>query len=233
MGRVLLVEDDETAGAVLDASLNAQGHDVQWARTARAALAAERPAELVLLDLGLPDMDGVEVCRRLRTSRPDAVIVMLTARADEIDVVVGLDAGADDYLVKPVPLAELHARLRAHLRRSVPAAAPARPIVLGDLLVDMASRRVVIDGAELALRAREFDLLAHLAARAGHAVTRETLMADVWDENWFGSTKTLDVHVAALRRKLDGYPNAQLPAIVTLRGHGFRLELPKAAEETG
>ena len=151
---------------------------------------------------------------------------MLPARADEIDVVVGLDAGADDYLVKPVPLSELHARLRAHLRRSLPGIPPAGPIVLGDLSLDVAARRVVVDGAEIALRPKEFDLLAHLAARAGTAVSRETLMADVWDENWFGPTKTLDVHVAALRRKLDTHTDARLPAIVTLRGYGFRLEPP-------
>ena len=128
---------------------------------------------------------------------------MLTARTDEMDVVVGLEAGADDYLTKPVRLAELHARIRAHLRRD--AAAPAdeqAAAPIGDLLVDPAARRVTVAGVEVPMRAKEFDLLARLAAEPDRAVSRETLMADVWDENWFGSTKTLDVHVAAVRRKL-------------------------------
>ena len=184
----------------------------------------------MLLDLGLPDLDGVEVCRRLRALQPSAVLVMLTARTDEMDVVVGLEAGADDYLTKPIRLAELHARIRAHLRRDAAAYAgdmSAAPI--GDLLVDPAARRVTLAGREVAMRAKEFDLLARLAAEPDRAVSRETLMADVWDENWFGSTKTLDVHVAAVRRKLAeaaGGTGRRVPAIVTLRGHGYRLETP-------
>ena len=236
MARLPVVEDDETIGDALHTSLRSHGYEVQWERTGRGALAAgARPVDLVLLDLGLPDLDGVEVCRRLRALQPAAVMVMLTARTDEMDVVVGLEAGADDYLTKPVRLAELHARIRAHLRRDAAAVAvdvPAAPI--GDLLVDPAARRVTLAGQEVAMRAKEFDLLARLAAEPDRAVSRETLMADVWDENWFGSTKTLDVHVAAVRRKLaeaaDGTPD-RVPAIVTLRGHGYRLETPAESGE--
>jgi DNA-binding response OmpR family regulator len=234
VARILVVEDDETIGDALHTSLHAHDHAVRWERTGRGALAVSTvPApDLVLLDLGLPDLDGVEVCRQLRARFPTTVLVILTARTEEMDVVVALEAGADDYLTKPVRLAELHARIRAHLRRdaAVPKDEQATPV--GDLVVDPAARRVTLAGAELPMRAKEFDLLARLAAEPGKAVSRETLMADVWDENWFGSTKTLDVHVAALRRKLadaaDG-AGAQVPEIVTLRGHGYRLEAPGGA----
>lgn len=223
MAGLLIVEDDEMIGGALTQSLRAAGHAVTWARTGARALGEAGPFDLVLLDLGLPDLDGVEVCRRLRLAQPAAVIVMLTARSEEMDVVVGLEAGADDYLVKPVRLAELHARLRAHLRRGT-TAAPARALI-GDLLVDSASRRVTVGGREVALRSKEFDLLARLAAEPGRAVGRETLMADVWDEHWFGSTKTLDVHIATLRRRLREHAGAGvIPEITTLRGHGYRLE---------
>ncbi|MHA6623177.1 response regulator transcription factor [Pseudonocardia sp. DLS-67] len=229
-GRILLIEDDPTIGEVLTSSLRTHGHEVQWERAGHHGLAraAETEFDLVLLDLGLPDLDGVEVCRRLRIAQPDTVLVMLTARTTEMDVVVGLEAGADDYLTKPVRLNELHARIRAHLRRSaaIPADSPMR--TLGDLVVDPTGRRVTVAGHELRLRAKEFDLLSRLAAEPRAAVSRETLMAEVWDEHWFGSTKTLDVHVAALRRKIAEVPGsagAGAPRIVTLRGYGYRLEL--------
>jgi DNA-binding response OmpR family regulator len=227
VSRLLVVEDDETIGDVLASSLRAHGHEVSWERTARGALDAAEDTDfnLVLLDLGLPDLDGIEVCRRMRARQPSAVLVILTARTDEMDVVVGLEAGADDYLTKPVRLGELLARIRAHLRRAGPAAPGTQPARIGDLLVDTASRRVTVSGHELALRAKEFDLLARLAATPGMAVSRHTLMTDVWDEHWYGPTKTLDVHVAALRRRLASMAaKGAVPRIVTLRGHGYRLE---------
>jgi DNA-binding response OmpR family regulator len=154
---------------------------------------------------------------------------MLTARRDEMDVVVGLEAGADDYVTKPFGLNELLARIRAHLRRhSTDETAAAETFVDGDLVLGMHARRCSIAGVAVELRAKEFDLLARLAAEPEIAISRETLMADVWDENWFGSTKTLDVHVAAVRRRLAEYTDsAAVPQIVTLRGHGYRLEGPR------
>jgi DNA-binding response OmpR family regulator len=230
MARFLLVEDDETIGRALRASLTLHGHTVGWARTGREALddASTQPLDLVLLDLGLPDLDGVTVCRRLRQRQPGAVIVMLTARDDEMDVIVGLEAGSDDYLTKPIGLAELHARLCVHLRRVESGRrATGGSIVLGDLVVDVISRRVSLAGSELPLRAKEYELLIRLAADPGVAVSREALISDVWDAGWFGSTKTLDVHIAALRRHLVARNGERaVPAIVTLRGHGYRLDVP-------
>ncbi len=228
-GRILLVEDDATIGEVLTSSLRSHAYDVFWARSGAEALARARTGavDLVLLDLGLPDLDGVEVCRQVRSVQPGCVLVMLTARSAEMDVVVGLEAGADDYLVKPVRLAELHARVRAHLRRGGSTHLRAGVSAVGDLVVDVPRHRVTIAGRELQLRPKEFDLLARLAAQPEVALSREQLMSDVWDENWFGSTKTLDVHVAALRRKVDeAASGAQVPRIVTVRGFGYRLELP-------
>lgn len=233
MAQLLVVEDDPTIGALLESGLRANGHQVRWVRSGRGALAAGRGDEfdLVLLDLGLPDLDGVSVCRELRLLQPGSVLVMLTARQDEMDVVVGLDAGADDYLTKPFSLVELLARLRAHLRRAAPAAAETGPLTFGDLVVDLAARRCLVRQREVELRPKEFDLLARLATEPEVAVSRETLMSDVWDANWFGSTKTLDVTMASLRRRLqlagEAAGDARLPAITTLRGHGYRFEPPR------
>jgi DNA-binding response OmpR family regulator len=231
MARLLLVEDDETIGRVLDSSLRRHGFTVHWERAGRGGLsaAAIEDFDLVLLDLGLPDLDGIEVCRRLRAAQPQTVLVILTARQDEMDVIVGLEAGADDYLTKPVRLGELLARVRAHLRRG-PAgtAALSSEIEVGPLRIDVEARRAYLDGSEVPLRAKEFDLLARLAESPGAAVSRDSLMTDVWDAHWYGSTKTLDVHIASLRRKLTdaAASAARAPQISTLRGHGYRLERP-------
>jgi DNA-binding response OmpR family regulator len=235
MANLLLVEDDETIGRLVESALRANGHTASWQQSGRSALDAadHERFDLILLDLGLPDIDGVEVCRDLRTRQPGSVLVMLTARRDEMDVVVGLEAGADDYLTKPFGLTELLARVRAHLRRRsvnrTPDGHDDEPFVSGDLVLDGESRRCLVAGTEVALRAKEFDLLSRLAAQPGQAVSRDTLMTDVWDENWFGSTKTLDVHIASLRRRLveaaeSADPPARIPVITTLRGHGYRLE---------
>ena len=220
----MIVEDDERIGATLLRALNGSGYETRWETTGRGAVtavASQRP-DLVLLDLGLPDMDGLEVCREIHRCDATIDVVMLTARDEELDVVVGLDAGAIDYVTKPFKLAELLARLRAQFRRSEPRTESR--MTVNDLVVDSNARRAWLGSDELTLRAKEFDLLARLVADAGNAVSRETLMADVWDEHWFGSTKTLDFHVAALRRKVD--PADGVSRITTLRGVGYRFELP-------
>jgi DNA-binding response OmpR family regulator len=240
MAAILVVEDDEKIGSMLEAALVSNGHTASWQRTGASALAAAdaRTFDLVLLDLGLPDIDGLDVCRDLKQRQPQSIVVILTARGDEMDVVVGLESGADDYLVKPFRMIELLARVRAHLRRSsAPPSAASWPASLNidDLNVDVAGRRVHVGGREMPLRPKEFDLLVRLMVDAGTAVSRTQLISDVWDENWFGSTKTLDVHIAALRQRLTEYANAvnpaaNVPVITTLRGHGYRLD---AADSCG
>jgi DNA-binding response OmpR family regulator len=226
---ILIVEDDEAIGRPLTAALRGQGYDVMWALTAAEALslaAGEAPA-LVLLDLGLPDLDGVELCRQLRIMVPATVIVVLTARAEDVDVVLGLEAGADDYLTKPFRLPVLLARLRAHLRRQSPLTegGDEHPLEFGPLRVDLGARRCDVNGDEVVLRPKEFELLAALVAEAGQAVSREQLMSQVWDEHWSGSTKTLDMHVSSLRRKLIE-AGADGDRIATLRGFGYRFDPP-------
>jgi DNA-binding response OmpR family regulator len=226
---LLIVEDDEGIGANLQRALAAESGSVAWARTAAEArvLARERPPDLVLLDLGLPDGDGVDVCRELVAEQPALPIIMLTARDTEIDVVIGLDTGAVDYVTKPFRLAELSARVRAHLRRLHESD---ERVVVRDLIIDCAARRVTLAGTEIELRAKEFDLLTTLAMAAGTVVRREDLMNDVWDEHWFGSTKTLDVHVSGLRKKLGDDPT-EPRYLHTVRGVGFRFA--QAAEADG
>jgi DNA-binding response OmpR family regulator len=218
--RLLLVEDDPSIAEPLVAALRREGHDVAWASTGADGLAAAGPeVDLVLLDLGLPDIDGLEVCRQIRARLPDLPVLMLTARAEEVDAVVGLDAGADDYVTKPFRLAELMARIRAALRR-----APAATVTsVQDVRIDHAARRAWRGDVELDLSAKEFDLLALLAGAAGQAVTRDRIMREVWDEHWYGPTKTLDMHISWLRKKLGDDPAAPR-LITTLRGVGFRFE---------
>jgi DNA-binding response OmpR family regulator len=210
---VLLVEDDAGIAAQLMQGLRNQGYDVVHVGSGAEAL-RQAAADLVLLDLGLPDLDGVEVCRELRR-RVDAPILVISARGEESDRVAALDLGADDYLVKPFGLAELGARMRAVLRRSQPGATVFR---YGNLTVDASARRVLLHGEEVALTARELDVLLTLVAEPGSVVSREDIFSAVWDEHWYGPTKVLDVHVAALRRKL-----GQPALIETVHGRGFRL----------
>lgn len=226
MNSLLLVEDDARISQPLVRMLQAEGFAVQHADCGEAALAAialDVP-DLVLLDLSLPDIDGLDICRRLRALHPALPIVMLTARNEEVDVVVGLDAGADDYVTKPFRVAELTARIRSRLRASN-AGAPATNEAeqLGALRLDRAARRAWFGDDELTLAPKEFDLLVLLASRHGETLRRELIMGEVWDENWWGSTRTLDTHIATLRRKL-GDTSDQPERIITVRGIGFRYE---------
>jgi DNA-binding response OmpR family regulator len=230
--RVLLVEDDDGIARPLAAALEAAGHRVTRVATGREAIRAAREVDAVVLDLGLPDLDGVEVCRRLRHDLgADLPILVLTARTSEADVVVGLDAGADDYVTKPFRLAELQARLRALLRRAAARAIPPGELAVGDVRVDPASRRAWRGEQLLELAPKEFDLLALLVARAGTVVTREELGREVWGTRWLGGSKTIDVHVSSLRRKLGDDPAA--PRYVsTVRGVGLRFEAPREEGST-
>ncbi|MFF3861342.1 response regulator transcription factor [Streptomyces sp. NPDC002209] len=229
---LLVIEDDDTIGRHLDTGLRSHGYDTAWRRTGSDGLTAAdaTPPDVVLLDLGLPDIDGIDVARELRSRHPDMLLVILTARTDEIDVIAGLDAGADDYLVKPFTLSVLLARLRAHLRR-LPTAHGDRETTyrVGHVTLDIRARTCLVGDVEVPLRPKEFDLLTVLVRHTGAAVSREDLMAQVWDENWFGPTKTLDVTLASLRRRLqqaaaDAQPPVDPPTVTTLRGYGYRLE---------
>jgi DNA-binding response OmpR family regulator len=216
---VLLVEDDNAIASGLTRVLDAQGYAVRrLARGGPAVTECGPDIGLVILDLGLPDVDGIDVCRRLRTARPDVAILILTARGQELDVVAGLDAGADDYMVKPFRLSELLARVRASLRRAGAAPEAEEALRARDVVVDLGARRAWRGDEELALRPKQLELLALLVANAGRAVTRERIMYDVWGTSWTGSTKTLDTHILSLRQHV-GHD-----AITTLRGVGYRLE---------
>ncbi len=226
--RILFVEDEAAIYEPFSKALRRNGFEPVIARTAAEAVssAGQMEPDLVLLDLNLPDGDGSDVCRTLRKSS-DVPIVMLTARGTEMDRVLGLELGADDYVVKPFSSRELISRIRAVLRRArSDSQAPAEPIEVGALRIDPGARSVLLSGEPVKLARREFDLLAELARNAGQVVTREDLMSRVWDVNWFGSTKTLDVHIRTLRRKL-GDDSANPRFIETLRGVGFRLLTPE------
>ena len=236
--RVLIVEDDDAIATPLAKGLEREGLDVDRVETGRDALShsAAGDFDVVLLDLGLPDRDGFDVCRELR-ARSDVPIIVVTARSEEVDRVVGLELGADDYIVKPFGFRELVARIRAVARRRAPAANPTGeehddtpatgsangdghpPVIeVGTLTIDRRTRRVSLDGTAVALTPKEFDLLAFLAGDPGAVRPRQELLENVWDPHWYGPTKTLDVHVASLRKKL-GDPGW----IETVRGVGFRL----------
>jgi DNA-binding response OmpR family regulator len=214
--KILIVEDEDSIAEPLAEGLRREGLDVSRVATGEAALTAAEP-DLVLLDLRLPDIDGMTVCRRLR-ERSNVPIIVVTAKGEEVDRVVGLELGADDYIVKPFGFRELLARIRAVMRR-VQLGTAERPVLRsGPLEVDLRARRVSLGADEVTLTGKEFDLLALLAARPGAVVSREEILEHVWNTRWYGPTKTIDVHVASLRKKLgdSGW-------IDTVRGVGFRL----------
>jgi DNA-binding response OmpR family regulator len=224
--QVLLVEDEPSIAEPLVAALRREGHEVVHAPDAATALAAEAAGEfdIMLLDLRLPDMDGFDVCRTIR-ARSDVPIIIVSARGEEIDMVLGLELGADDYLVKPFGIRVLLARMNAVLRRRAGTPAPvatvdaaSEPIRVGSLEVDEHAHRVLVSGAEVELTPTEFALIAAFARRPGAAYSRDQLLADVWETRWSGSSKTVDVHVASLRRKL-----GEDVRIDTIRGIGYRL----------
>ena len=214
--RVLIVEDERPIAEPLAEGLRREGFEVEWTATGAAALEAVEP-DVVLLDLRLPDMDGLDVCRGIR-ARSDVPIIIVTACGEEPNRVVGLELGADDYVVKPFGLRELIARIRAVTRRGRTAADEDGSVQVGELEVDSRGRRVRLRGRELDLTAKEFDVLAMLARDPGAVVSRRSLLDEVWETSWYGSTRTIDVHVAALRRKL-----GDAGWIETVRGVGFRL----------
>ncbi|MET0714601.1 MAG: response regulator transcription factor [Mycetocola sp.] len=223
MARLLVVEDDAAISRPLVLALERRGFAVEHldrGEPARARVFAGG-IDLVLLDLSLPDVDGLEVCRQLRNAHPDLPVIMLTARAEEVDVVVGLDAGADDYVTKPFRVAELLARIGARLRSRSTAGQDSFTVGDERLRVDTGAHRAWHDDEELDLTPTEFNLLALLVTEARHTVTRQRIMRAVWDEDWWGPTRTLDMHVSSLRRKLGDRDGR---VIVTVRGVGFRFD---------
>ena len=222
MTTVLLVEDDPAISEPLARALGREGYEVRAHGTGRGALGEIIGADLVILDLGLPDIDGLDVAREIRSQGSSVPILVLTARTDEVDMVVGLDAGADDYVTKPFRLAELLARVRALLRR---AGSDFQDDTLEaqDIKIDVSAHRAFQDGRELQLTAKEFDLLRILIKEAGNVVPRQVIMQEVWGSDPASSTKTLDMHISWLRRKL-GDDAAYPYYISTVRGMGFRFE---------
>lgn len=217
--KILVVEDDPAIAEPLVTGLARNGFEPTHVADGRSALDAVDATDLVLLDLGLPDLDGAEVCRRLR-ERSGVPIIVVSARSGEVDRVLLLEMGADDYVVKPFGLRELVARIRAVARRSGGGGREAivQQLTVGPLTVDLRTHEVHVDGTPVELTPKEFDLLAHLAADPGAALSRRSILEEVWDANWYGSSKTLDVHVASIRRKL-GHPEW----IQAVRGVGFKL----------
>ncbi|BDH58727.1 response regulator transcription factor [Tsukamurella sp. PLM1] len=223
--RVLLAEDDEAIASPLARALSREGYDVTVAGTGTEALsrALDEEFALLILDLGLPEMDGLEVCREVRAARPDVAVLMLTARTDEMDFVVGLDAGADDYVGKPFRMFELMARTRALLRRSAPATGAAEVLDAGGIRLDATARRVTVEGEDVSLANKEFELLKFLMEHAGRLLSREEILTEVWGDSDLRGSKTLDMHISWLRRKI-GDDTGQQRRIVTVRGVGFRFD---------
>lgn len=212
--RILLIEDDEAIHAPLSRGLRREGYEVEVRTDGESGLAAglDPAVSLVILDVGLPRLDGLEVCRRLRAKRRKLQILLLTALAEEVHAVDGLDAGADDYIPKPFRLAELLARVRAAARRAEPG-----EVTSSGVRIDVQARRAFLHDTELTLSPKEFDLLTRLVSDAGKVVTREELLRDVWETTWRGSSRTLDQHISWLRGKIGD------DVIVTVRGKGFRF----------
>lgn len=225
--RILVVEDDPAISEPMVSGLTRNGFEVEHLSEGAAAAERAASADLVLLDLGLPDLDGNEVCRRIREGS-DVPVIVVSARGDEMERVMLLELGADDYVVKPFGLRELIARIRAVSRRS--GSSPEQPerIEVGPLVIDLRAHSVTVDGEPVELTPKEFDLLAYLASDPGAAHSRRNILEDVWDANWYGSSKTLDVHVAALRRKL-GHPEW----IEAVRGVGFRFGVGSEGDDAG
>lgn len=217
--KLLVVEDDDGIAAPLVTGLRREGFEVERVATGADALAAPEP-DLVLLDLRLPDIDGYAVARELR-ARSRVPIIMVTAKGEEVDRVIGLELGADDYVVKPFGLRELVARIKAVMRRVAEVPEPDPVVVVGELEIDRRQHQVRLAGDDVALTPKEFDLLSLLAADPGAAVDRTSILEEVWGTRWYGPTKTIDVHISSLRRKL-GDPGW----IETVRGVGFRLRSP-------
>ncbi|MCL1898643.1 MAG: response regulator transcription factor [Micrococcales bacterium] len=225
MARIVLAEDDPAIAEPLARALTREGYEVTAYGNGQAVLDDATPTDLVVLDLGLPDIDGLDVARSIRSRSLSPPILLLTARADEVDLVVGLDAGADDYVTKPFRLAELLARVRALLRRAGPEGTGHKPheVTAQDIRLDLDARRAFRAERELHLTAKEFDLLATLVKASGRVVPREALMREVWGPDPRGYSKTLDMHVSWLRRKL-GDDAAAPRYISTVRGMGLRFE---------
>lgn len=219
-----MVEDDPAIAEPLRRALCRDGHEVELVTDGASALAAAHHVDLIVLDLGLPDIDGLQVCRTLRAGGSTVPVLVLTARVAEADLVIGLDAGADDYVSKPFRVSELSARVRALLRRTT---TDDTVVAVDDIEIDHDRHLVTVAGAEVALTPKEYDLLDLLLRRAGSVVGRQTIMREVWRTDWMGNTKTLDMHVSSMRRKL-GPAGSR---VVTVRGIGLRYErLEDAAE---
>ena len=218
MAKVLLVEDDEAIATPLVRALEREKHEVTLVDDGRKVISLAPEADVIILDLGLPGKDGLDVCREIRAAEADVPIVMLSARAEEIDLIIGLDAGADDYVTKPFRTSELMARVRAALRRT----SASTSLAVGDVVVDAGTREASYAGEVLPLTPKEFDLLMAMMMQAPKVISRDQLLKNVWQTDWLGASKTIDMHISTLRRKLSD-AGAPKELIATVRGSGFRI----------